>query len=111
MKVERILRAAEFGEVKERGVRARAGTISVAAVPRESGIPRLGLVVSSAVGNSPQRNRLKRVIREFFRMNKGAFLPGDFVVIPRQGAAALENEEIRIQLRRAFEALGEKLKR
>ena len=51
---------------------------------------RLGLVVSRKVGGSVQRNRTKRVIREWFRRHRSQ-LPrtADIVVIARPGAAEI----------------------
>jgi ribonuclease P protein component len=55
---------------------------------------RLGLVVSRRVGGAVVRNRVKRVVREWFRRNRAAF-PGDLelVVIARSEAAKLSTGE------------------
>ena len=51
---------------------------------------RLGLVVSKKVGGSPQRNRVKRLVREWFRLNRHQLESAwDLVVIARPGAPDL----------------------
>jgi len=48
---------------------------------------RIGLSVSKRVGNSPIRNRWKRLIRESFRLQKAQLpLNIDIVVRPKRGA-------------------------
>jgi ribonuclease P protein component len=42
---------------------------------------RLGITVTKKVGNAVVRNRLKRLIREFFRRNKDLFPAGHDVVV------------------------------
>ena len=53
--------------------------------PQKARTARLGLSVPAKVGGAVQRNRLKRLVRECFRLNRGRFEPGDFVVYLRPG--------------------------
>lgn len=85
---ERLKKSAQFAIVKKRGKKAGSRHLTVYILTNEIGKTRLGLAVSSAVGNSPERNRIKRLVREFFRLNKGV-LPqsSDLLVTVRGGAA------------------------
>jgi ribonuclease P protein component len=55
--------------------------------PRSEGLPRLGVSVGKKFGNAPARNRIKRVLREGFRLAQPALPPGfDLVLVPRDPA-------------------------
>ena len=61
--------------------------------------PRLGLTVSRKVGNAVIRNRVKRRVREWFRLERGRLSAGtEVVVIARREASRLSFEEGRRML-------------
>ena len=65
------------------------------------GITRLGLTVSRKTGNAVKRNRVKRLIREFFRLNDTCFPQGyDIVIAAKKDASYLD-------LRKITDELGE----
>ena len=56
---------------------------------------RLGLVISKKnVGHAVERNRIKRLCREVFRLDSGGFENTDIVLIARKGLGNLDNQLI-----------------
>ena len=56
---------------------------------------RIGISVSKKVGNSVIRHRVKRLIKENYRLHESIFNSGlDIVIIARQGAASAEYNDI-----------------
>ena len=59
------------------------------------GINRLGISVSKKVGNSVVRHRVKRLIKESYRLHENIFNSGlDIVIVGRPGAATVGYEEV-----------------
>lgn len=64
---------------------------------------RLGITTSRKVGSAPQRNRIRRLVREFFRRHRSRIAaPCDLVIIARPGAAALSYVDVVEQLSSAL---------
>lgn len=64
----RLRRQSQFRAVLSAGIRQSVGPLNVYALPNELGRPRLGLAVSRRVGPAVFRNRVKRRVREAFRL-------------------------------------------
>jgi ribonuclease P protein component len=105
-KAARLRRRREFLEVQQRGRRVFSGALLVLALESGGAGPRIGITVSSRVGNAVERNRVKRWIREAWREVAPTFPPVDLVVIARPAALAGGLVCSRAALRRAGEALG-----
>lgn len=59
----------------------RVGPLIVHGRPNELAHPRLGVRVARRVGNSPARNRIKRLLREAFRLSQHDWPRGYDVVV------------------------------
>ncbi len=60
---------------------------------------RLGIKVTKKFGNSPKRNRCKRLIREAFRLSFSSFKTGfDVLLRPRSKAAEAKMSDIQNEL-------------
>jgi ribonuclease P protein component len=99
---QRLRHKSEFDAVHATGV--RVADVYFAVIARENGLrqPRLGLAVSTkTAGSSVERNRIRRVVRESFRLRQGALPTADIVVNARgraRGASAAQLRESLDQL-------------
>ena len=69
--------------------------------------PRLGLVIGKkSVKLSVERNRIKRVIRETFRLSQDDLVGWDIVVVARKGLGDLDNPELIQQFGKLWKRLA-----
>ncbi len=74
----------EFSAVYGAKTRESRGPLTVYALPNDLGHPRLGMSVSRKVGTAVRRNRIRRLIRESFRLLQHDLPQGyDLVVVVR----------------------------
>lgn len=111
-KSRRLRARHEFLRAKARGRKVHTEHLIALALPSASGESRLGITVSGKVGNSVERNLVKRRLREIFRRGSDVLPPAvDLVLIAKTGApeisqAALQAEFLEIARRLAQPASG-----
>ncbi|MEO8052207.1 MAG: ribonuclease P protein component [Acidobacteriota bacterium] len=106
----RILRTAEFRAVYDNGIRLSGPLFAAFCLARPDPTrvtARLGLTVPRAIGGAVVRNRIKRRIREAFRLQRAEIGPQwDIVVNPRRAALGATFPEIQRALGKVIEKCG-----
>ena len=106
-KAKRLLNASDYSRVFD-GAEARASHKHLLLLARTNDKPghRLGLVVAKKNARlAVQRNRIKRVAREFFRTLPDTGVPLDVVLLTRKGIDQLDNAELSSILRQQWQKL------
>ncbi|MCP4593604.1 MAG: ribonuclease P protein component [bacterium] len=82
---QRLTRQREFQRVMRTACSVGDAHMVIYVAENDVGCPRLGISVSRRVGSAPERNRVKRLIRESFRVQQHELPAGvDVVVIARR---------------------------
>ncbi len=85
-KAEKILKRKDYLAIQQHGLRSYTRNFVVVKSRNETGVNRLGISVSKKAGSAVKRNRLKRLIREFFRLHKNTITGSqDFIIITKKG--------------------------
>jgi ribonuclease P protein component len=87
---ERLRSEKEFEAIAKEGRRRHTKNFLVITRKNDQGFSRLGAVASKKLGKAVERNRVKRLMREFFRRNKDR-LPRstDYMIVGKKGAQDL----------------------
>ena len=94
---------AQFQGVYRQGRRFGNELFTAAVCANLGGLPRLGLSIAArTVGNAVARNRLRRVIRESFRLRQLELPAVDIVIGARNAARAAEADKVRTALSRLW---------
>ena len=106
-KSARVRTRRDFLAIQGGGRKLHTDSFLVFVAPGPSGGKRLGITVSKRVGNAVVRNRVKRLVREIYRLRQAAFPVGaDVVFVAKRSAAELEfaraDQEVERLCARAF---------
>jgi ribonuclease P protein component len=83
-KSHRLRTKAEFSAPFDAKVSELRGPLIMYALPNELGHPRLGIVIGRKCGIAARRNRIKRLVRESFRLHQYDLPTGyDFIIVVR----------------------------
>ena len=108
-KSHRLLKPADYGKVfDDVQLKVPHRNFLILATPNSLGHARIGLIFSKKnLKLAVQRNRVKRRIRETFRLQPQ--LPAlDIIILGRQGLAELDNSQINLALQDLWQRLERK---
>ncbi len=104
-KEDRVRLSSQYRRIMAAGARYRTRYFHIRMLHNQVGRIRLGITVSRKVGTACVRNRIKRRLREYFRLNRDKMPAGtDLVFVATKAAATLETDRLQEELDRFFES-------
>ena len=104
----RLRRKKDFDAAYARGRRMGDGFFAVTATHNDAGAARLGMAVAvRTAGNAVARNRLRRIIRESFRVHQHELPALDIVVSARPPARSAAAAALHASLAALWKRVGE----
>jgi ribonuclease P protein component len=102
-KKERINQAQDFRKIMKLGRKISSQNFILFIKRNENTFHRLGIVVKKEIGPAAFRNRMKRYIREFFRLNKHQIKgSNDIILMMKKGCTLNRYQEAEDELRDLF---------
>lgn len=102
-KLGRITKHNRYRTIYQQGVWKSSQHFTIITCSNAQGIRRLGITVTRKTGNAVKRNRVKRLIREFFRLNKALFpAENDVVIMAKRNMPPLNYQEACKELTELF---------
>ncbi len=97
----KIKTSRDFLNTLSEGTKKHSENFILYSKPNSLGFPRLGVSVGKkASPSSVRRNRMKRVLREFFRKNKPAFSSNDVVFLVKNDVSGRKFSELHSEIKK-----------
>ncbi|MDX1778251.1 MAG: ribonuclease P protein component [Thermodesulfobacteriota bacterium] len=102
-KREKVLKSIEYRTIVKGGKRKSTEHFKIFIWPNSVSKRRLGITASRRVGSAVKRNRIKRLVREYFRLHKSCLPPSsDLLFIAKPGADRLDYTQLCDELKKVF---------
>ena len=106
---KRVLVAGDFDRIKNSPYKIESRFFLIKVASRiekvNSNHPRIGIITSRKVGQSVDRNRIKRWCREIFRINSHLLPPVDVLIIARRRSTHASFKDFEFEIKKAFSKL------
>ncbi len=97
----------EFRRLYSKGNSTAAPCLAVYCRKTKRQSNRIGFTVSNKVGNAVVRNRIRRRLREIYRLHEAEFQTGyDIVIVARMRAASADYHRLEREMLRCAQRLG-----
>ncbi|MBQ9720285.1 MAG: ribonuclease P protein component [Oscillospiraceae bacterium] len=97
----------EFRRLYSKGSSTAAPCLVLYCRKTRSPRSRIGFTVSNKIGNAVVRNRVRRRLREIYRLHEAEFRPGhDIVVVARMRASGADYHRLEREFLRCADRLG-----
>lgn len=102
----RSLKNLEFRKVYARGRSKADSGLVLYILENGTDVRRLGITVSKKIGNSVVRSRVKRIIKEAYRLNEDHLKVGyDYVFVARAASRDKKSTDMEVSLKKLAERL------
>ena len=107
-KCAKLLKPAEFKQVFNAAKRVSDRHLTIFYTANDLNQPRLGLAISKKVSKlAVDRNRIKRLARETFRLKQNQLQFSDFVVLARPSAVKTDNKVLNASFNKLWNKLSQ----
>ncbi|WP_199610146.1 ribonuclease P protein component [Flocculibacter collagenilyticus] len=105
----RLLTPSQFSRIFNEPAKAASPFFTVLAKPNQLSHPRIGITVAKKrVKKAVNRNTVKRIVRESFRLNQHNLPPIDIVIMAKSGIDQQTNAELFKQLEKLWRKIAQR---
>lgn len=103
LRIQRIRKRSDFEKFRSNHAVVLFGSFFIIKILERSNVgesvsvslPRIGIITPKKIGGAVERNRIRRIVREFFRTNRCLFSDSsDYLFIALHGIADIKNREL-----------------